>query len=163
MVGSGQNFLGHRYTYTRVSDQRVTPQLSPAEWKGETGAKPGQHHIPGAPHTSLTDGRLSSMWRHKLKLPRNMGRHCTHHPLRSYMPKLSKASSIQRNQCVETKWGGGCEVGKWSLGFSQSLRPGVWAKYTHCTGPAQNQQCELSISMGNKHHSGVTALCTDNR
>lgn len=31
------------------------------------------------------------------------------------------------------------------------------------TGPAQNQQCELSISVGNKHHSGMTALCTDNK
>lgn len=140
MVGSGQNFLGHRYTYTRVSDQRVTPQLSPAEWKGETGAKPGQHHIPGAPHTSLTDGRLSSMWRHKLKLPRNMGRHCTHHPLRSYMPKLSKASSIQRNQCVETKWGGGVrgrEVESWFFSVPQAWSLGkVHTLHRTCTEPA---------------------------
>lgn len=55
----------------------------------------------------------------------------------------------------------GSGVGEWSLGFPQPPRPGVWAKYTHCTGPAQNQQCELSISVGNKRHSGVTALHTD--
>lgn len=39
-----------------------------------------------------------------------------------------------------------------SLGFPQLL---IWAKYTHRTGPAQR---ELSISAGNKCHSGATAL-----
>lgn len=75
-----------------------------------------------------------------------MGRHCTHYPLRSYMPKLSKASSIQRNQCVETKSGG--EVGEWSLGFPQSLRPGVWAQDLHRTSSVSSASLwEINITL----------------
>lgn len=98
--------------------------------------------------THFTDSWLSSMWRHKLKLPRNMGRLCTHHLFkRSYMPTNLANQAAFRRTCVWKPNGG------WGQKSWFSSAPLV--KYTHRTGPAQR---ELSISAGNKCHSGATAL-----
>lgn len=64
------------------------------------------------------------------------------------MPTNLANQAAFRRTCVWKPNGG---RGK-SLGFPQLL---VWAKYTHRKGPAQR---ELSISAGNKCHSGATAL-----
>lgn len=70
------------------------------------GAKSGQHHYHPWSTTHLTNNRFSSVKTQATGLPRNMGKHCTHHLLKgSYIPKLSKTSGIQKNLCMETKWG----------------------------------------------------------
>lgn len=143
MQGAG---LPGSSTYTLVSDLRVKPQASPAGWKGGVGAKPTRPAPYPWSTTHFTDSWFSSMWGTWAVFAHTI-------PSRGLTcPNLAKQAALRR-ACVWKPNGGGGE-GE-SLGFPQLLRPQVWAKYTHCTGPAQ---CELSISMGNKCHSGVTAL-----